>query len=346
MLIVDIFSERLKPARSACMLYLPEANGSSNGSQPLLSVVIVIRDRADELKACLSSLEAQINPPPFEVVIIDDGSQVPVTAAWKNAASPGQIRVFRQIPNGIAAARNHGVEMSRGRWIMFTDSDCEVCPQALYEVGRALAETHGHIAFQLKLIGDRSNFVECMEEIRLVATQHATSKPDGHIHYLATGGFVIHGDYARFAQPLFDPELIRSEDSALLAQLTAEDNVPVLLKRAVVRHKPRLTTMQYARKHFWMGYRSIAARRALQKTGHTFITGRSRFDMVGVMYRHARAEKLPISAVAALLGCHMLNRIGRIVGRLSSREAGLAPASEPAHAPVGQASSAVETSVR
>lgn len=301
------------------MLYLPVQNGSISTTHPLLSVVIVIRDRADELVSCLDSLEAQIDPPPFEVVIVDDGSTIPIEAAWKKT-SPGEIRIVRQTPRGIAAARNHGVEASRGRWIMFTDSDCELCPETLRAVGAGLTNNPGHIAYQLKLIGGQSTLVERMEEVRLVATQRATCKPDGRIHYLATGGFVIHGDYARYSQPLFELHNIRSEDSALLAQLTREDNIPMLISDAVVRHKPRQTTLQYARKHFLMGYRSIAARRALQKTGHTFITGRSRYDMVGTMVRHARAEQIPLIAVVGLLTCHMLNRMGRIAGRLAHKD--------------------------
>lgn len=308
------------------MLYFPASNGSSSASHPLLSIIIVIRDRAPELKSCLASLEAQIDPPPFEVVIVDDGSSSPIAAGWDGPASPGRIRIARQLPQGIAAARNRGVEMSRGRWIMFTDSDCELRPDTLREVAQAVKNAHGHIAFQLRLVGGRSSFVERMEELRLVATQRATSKPDGHIHYLATGGFVIHGDYARYSQPLFDPDLVRSEDTALLAQLTADDNVPVFLNRAIVHHKPRQTALQYARKHFWMGYRSIAARRVLKKTGHTFITGRSRFNMIGVMVRHARKENISLVAVAGLLGCHMLNRAGRVAGRLTFHEPAEIPA--------------------
>lgn len=327
------------------MLYLPRLNSPAS---PLVSVVIVVRDRIDELKSCLKSLEAQIDAPAFEVVVVDDGSRVPISAAWNNGCKAG-LRVVRQLPEGIAKARNHGVDASRGRWIMFTDSDCEVRPRTLREIANGLEEAAGQIAFQLKLIGGRSTFVEHMEELRLVATQRATSKPDGHIHYLATGGFVIHGDYARFSQPLFDTTLIRSEDTALLAQLTAEDNVPVLLDRAIVHHKPRLTTWQYARKHFWMGYRSIAARRVLQRTGHTFITGRSRVNMIGVMVRHARAEHIPLTAVAGLLSCHLLNRLGRMAGRFVQRDEPSvgAPAGQAAlESPLPQSAASVKSSVR
>lgn len=328
------------------MLSLARTN-NAQGSQPLLSVVIVIRNRADELVSCLASLEAQFDPPYFEVIIVDDGSQLPVNADWQHS-SPAEIRVVHQSPQGIAAARNFGVTMSRGRWIMFIDSDCEVCPHTLREVAQGVTDASEQIAFQLKLVGGRSTFVERMEDVRLVATQCATSEPDGHIHYLATGGFVIHGGYARFSQPLFDPRNVRSEDSFLLAQLTSEDNLPVLLNDAVVQHKPRLTTLQYTRKHFWMGYRSIAARRALQKTGHTFITGRSRYSMVGVMIRHARAENIPLSTVWVLLMCHLLNRMGRVVGRVMQTEATPASAPVPATATLDASlpqSSAAKSSV-
>jgi glycosyltransferase involved in cell wall biosynthesis len=91
--------------------------------QPDVSVVIPTYNRLDVLPEVLAALEAQAEAPPFEVVVVDDGS-TDGTAAWL-AGRRFQVpaRVLAQGNRGPAAARNAGVAAAAGRWVAFLGDD-------------------------------------------------------------------------------------------------------------------------------------------------------------------------------------------------------------------------------
>lgn len=93
-----------------------------------ISVVIPTFNRKDLLKRALESILAQKDIV-FEVVIMDDGSR-DGTGDMIRKEFP-QINYFWQENQGPAAARNRGIERSRGEWIAFLDSDDEWMPGKL-----------------------------------------------------------------------------------------------------------------------------------------------------------------------------------------------------------------------
>ncbi|MCB1053951.1 MAG: glycosyltransferase family 2 protein [Acidobacteria bacterium] len=91
--------------------------------EPLLSVVIPTFNRLDVLPEVLDAVEAQEGAPPFELVVVDDGSS-DGTAAWLDARAfrlPAQV--LHQTNAGPARARNRGVAVARGRWVAFLGDD-------------------------------------------------------------------------------------------------------------------------------------------------------------------------------------------------------------------------------
>jgi GT2 family glycosyltransferase len=99
---------------------------------PIFSVCIVVRDRPELLKKAVASvLENSFRD--FELVIIDDGSAIPVTevlAPHPYSADP-RVRVFRQAQHGISPARNHALKVAKGVFITVLDSDDELASNAL-----------------------------------------------------------------------------------------------------------------------------------------------------------------------------------------------------------------------
>jgi glycosyltransferase involved in cell wall biosynthesis len=109
---------------------------------PELSVVIPTHNRLPVLTEVLSALVRQEGAPPFEVVVVDDGS-TDGTAEWLRSRSFDlALRVFTQENRGPAAARNTGVAVAAGRWVAFLGDDT-VPAVGWLAVHRAAHRRHG-----------------------------------------------------------------------------------------------------------------------------------------------------------------------------------------------------------
>jgi peptidoglycan/xylan/chitin deacetylase (PgdA/CDA1 family) len=95
-----------------------------------LSVIIPSRDAGPRLASCLAALAAQEGADgAFEVVVVDDGSVPPVPAGLEAPADRFPLRVIRRdVPGGIAVARNTGWRIAQGRISLFLDDDIGADP--------------------------------------------------------------------------------------------------------------------------------------------------------------------------------------------------------------------------
>lgn len=92
-------------------------------SAPTLSVIVPVYNVAAYLPACLDSILGQTFTD-FELLLIDDGStDGSAVLCDQYAASDGRIRVIHKANAGVSAARNTGLDMARGAFITFVDSD-------------------------------------------------------------------------------------------------------------------------------------------------------------------------------------------------------------------------------
>lgn len=102
-------------------------------SRPSVSVVVATYNRAHTLPRCIDSILSQTYPF-FEIVVVDDGSTdetKTVVSAYRDA----RMRYHRLDKNkGATTARNAGIELARGEFIMVWDSDDELMPHALERV--------------------------------------------------------------------------------------------------------------------------------------------------------------------------------------------------------------------
>src|SRR6266852_4088374 len=92
--------------------------------RPLISVVIPTRNRAALLARALDSVFAQYGIGEqfdLEVIVVDDGSTDSTATVVGEYA---QVRCLRlSTHRGVSAARNAGIEASRGAFICFLDDD-------------------------------------------------------------------------------------------------------------------------------------------------------------------------------------------------------------------------------
>jgi glycosyltransferase involved in cell wall biosynthesis len=92
-------------------------------TQPMVSVIVPVRDRRALLSATLDALAAQTFDQGYEVLVVDDGS-TDGSAAEAEGRRDLPVRTVRTAGAGAVAARRLGAEAARGRYLAFTDSDC------------------------------------------------------------------------------------------------------------------------------------------------------------------------------------------------------------------------------
>jgi len=88
-----------------------------------LSVIIPCYQAETYLAACLDALLAQ-DEADFEAILVDDGStDGTAVIAQAYAERDGRIRFIRQENAGVSAARNAGLRIACGEWVLFVDAD-------------------------------------------------------------------------------------------------------------------------------------------------------------------------------------------------------------------------------
>lgn len=108
------------------------------------SIIIPTYNRLDELKELIPSLIQMAHEescPPFELVIVDDGSTDGTEGYIPSlVANPFSIHYFKQANQGPGAARNLGMQKASGDYFIFVDSDCLIPEDYLKKIHDFLAQ--------------------------------------------------------------------------------------------------------------------------------------------------------------------------------------------------------------
>ena len=106
---------------------------------PAISIIIPMYNAEKYIGACLESVRAQTFQD-FEVVVVDDcstdGSREVVKNFSYNRGGEGELRLVELKKNsgGPGTPRNVGIDISRGEYLMFLDSDDAITKTALEEL--------------------------------------------------------------------------------------------------------------------------------------------------------------------------------------------------------------------
>ena len=90
---------------------------------PLISVIVPVYKVESYLRRCVDSILTQTFTD-FELILVDDGSPDNCGAICDEyAAQDSRIHVIHQENGGAAKARNIGLDLAQGQYIMFVDAD-------------------------------------------------------------------------------------------------------------------------------------------------------------------------------------------------------------------------------
>jgi glycosyltransferase involved in cell wall biosynthesis len=103
------------------------------------SVIIPVYNRPQELDELLSCLQQQ-DFKDFEVIIIEDGSEISSKDIVKNYQSKLNLSYYVKENGGQGFARNYAFERANGNFFIILDSDALVEPDYFSEVNRGIKE--------------------------------------------------------------------------------------------------------------------------------------------------------------------------------------------------------------
>lgn len=110
-----------------------------NATPPRVSVIIATRNRLQWLKQCVESVECQQGVA-LELIIVDDASN-DQTWCWLRSITTAYVRTHHfEERRERCSARNHGLSMAMGCYVMFLDDDDWLWPDALWLLCTALDE--------------------------------------------------------------------------------------------------------------------------------------------------------------------------------------------------------------
>lgn len=202
--------------------------GTQSGDEPLVSVVIPVKNEEVNILRCLDSLSKNIPSFPFEILVINNNSDDKTPEVLNRL----KIKTYDQSIPGIGHTRQFGMEKARGKYILTADADClyhknwiEVMMQTLQKEGVVC------VTGKYSFLGDEQTsrfFLQIYESFRSIIIRIRQRKHP----YLNTWG----GNMGYLKEPAlkikYDTRAIRGEDGRLCFDLMSYGKVVLNNKTA------------------------------------------------------------------------------------------------------------------
>ena len=191
-----------------------------------VTVVVPVRDRAEELARCLASLGD------LDVLVVDDGSAVPPVAP----------RVVSRPNGGPAAARNTGITLLHKDFVAFVDSDVTVTAQQLERLRGHFADP-AVVAVAPRVVGGTRSPLD-------LGRHPASVRPGTAVAYVPTACLLVRRTALISPHGPFDEDLRYGEDVDLVWRLVAAGGVVRYDPSVVVTHaEPRRLADRLVRRY-------------------------------------------------------------------------------------------------
>lgn len=217
------------------------------------SIIVPVYNRPEEVKGLLESLAAQ-SCSDFELVLVEDGSDIPCETVAGLYAGKIDIKYYYKANEGRSAARNYGLERATGEYFVFFDSDCVIPPGYFKSLKEALEKDY------TPCFGGPDAASEDFTDLQKAINFSMTS-------FLTTGGirggkvqmekFVPRSFNMGFAREVWEKvggfrEML-AEDLDLSIRIRKAGFSSRLIREAFVYHKRRVSLRKYAKQMYMFG---------------------------------------------------------------------------------------------
>jgi glycosyltransferase involved in cell wall biosynthesis len=246
----------------------------------LFSVIIPTYARPAALDRCLSALSrVQFPRDRFEVIVVDDGSPIDLAPVIAPYRAMMKVRLIRQSNAGPSAARNHGAERARGRFLAFTDDDCAVSPQWLSALAEALLKRED------QLVGGRTvnalgrNLCASASQLILDVVHDHFGRDGDSYRFFASNNMAMSAERYRLMEG-FDVTFRTSEDRDFCDRWRAAGWTLAYAPEARMDHAHQMGVRDFFRQHYAYGRGAWRFHRVRSRRGS------GRFEIQGSFYWH------------------------------------------------------------
>ena len=190
-------------------------------STPAFSIIIPVYNVEKYLPQCVDSVLSQTYND-FELILVDDGSNDASPSICDSFVSKDtRVQVLHQKNSGVSVARNNGIDVARGEYITFIDSDDWVEPDYLeqFHIEKRDAEL---IVQGLEYYDERNS--RFFEQVRVGNTllEERDFKKEVEINNLLHSGYPVAKAYKKELLNTgirFDPSIFYHEDHIFVLQM-------------------------------------------------------------------------------------------------------------------------------
>lgn len=114
----------------------------------LFSILIPVYNAEKNIEETVRSILTQTEQD-FEIILLDDGStdNSKAVCTQLSAQNPEKVRFNSQINTGVLIARRNLAKLSKGKYLLFVDSDDLLVKNALSDVRRSIEQTDTDVVF-------------------------------------------------------------------------------------------------------------------------------------------------------------------------------------------------------
>lgn len=220
---------------------------------PFFSIIVPTYNRPEALTACVQAIR-QLDYPQdrFEVIIVDDGSPVPVKVPGHHLQDDLTIRVLCQSNAGPASARNKGAQHARGDMLAFTDDDCMPATQWLRELARSASKVPTGLVGGRTVNGLDHNLYSTASQMIVDEAYAYFLSRDSDLRFFASNNMAVSAKLFQESGG-FDSSFRTSEDRDFCDRWIRRGHPLVYAQKAIVFHHHHLTLTTFCRQHFHYG---------------------------------------------------------------------------------------------
>lgn len=223
---------------------------------PLVSVIIPVYNVEDYVEECIESVINQTHTN-LEIIIVNDGSKDSSRSKCSRIAERDErIKIIDKENGGLSSARNAGLEIAKGTFLSFVDSDDYIDSRMLETLVSLIAEVGADIACcNYDEVNEKSDFI-LTHKIRFEGVETYDRRTALEL-MLAENYFKCFACNKLFRRDLFDgiryPEGMHYEDIITLYELLGKSTRLVFTSKALYHYRVRnnsITRAKFTKKNY------------------------------------------------------------------------------------------------